>query len=47
MSKDIKLPVLRFLLLFTAMLFVAVGLAALSHSTDPAPAAGTTAPPGK
>jgi hypothetical protein len=47
MSTDIKLPVLRFLVLFIAMLVVALGLAALSHSTEPAPVAGTVAPPGK
>jgi hypothetical protein len=37
MSTDIKLVVMRFLVLFTAMLAVALGLAALSHSADPPP----------
>jgi hypothetical protein len=47
MSTDIKLPVLRFLVLFSAMLLVALGLAALSHSVEPASEAGIVAPPGK
>ena len=38
-----RLPIVRFLVLFTGLLLVATGLAALSFAAE-APAAGTPAP---
>lgn len=44
---DNKLPVLRFLVLFSALLTVALSLAALSSPAEPTAEPALPAPPGK